>query len=249
MQKYLMTAASGRQVWVPEDKLEEWQKAQADQSPEAKQAREQLKEAILEKMQQLSAAARENTEGLQLDDIKKDLEHEKIILSVELHEEHKKLEKSKLELKEANTKLSVLREENDHLNRISTRKTFIFLLLLAILLIFIFVNSNRRYDDGYSAGYSAGEEDGYDKGYSERTKSHTSSASNAGTHKSNSSTNTGTGSSRQSAISDDYIGNKKTKKYHRSTCSFLPDQSNQVVFDSTLDAELSGYESCNHCNP
>ncbi len=66
IQKYLMTASNGMQVWVPEDRLEDWQKAQADQSPEAKQAREQPKEAILEKMHQLSAAARENSDNQEI---------------------------------------------------------------------------------------------------------------------------------------------------------------------------------------
>ncbi len=115
----------------------------------------------------------------------------------------------------------------------------------AILITFVvasFAVCSTFYNSGYSAGYTKGYSDSFRKAVSV-------SSTNTGKRKSSGSTNTGTSSSRQSAVSDGYIGNRKTKKYHRSTCSFLPDQSNQVVFDSTLDAELSGYETCNHCNP
>lgn len=52
-QSYLMTAANGMQVWVPEDKLEAWQAAQADQSDEARRQRELITAKILERMEQI----------------------------------------------------------------------------------------------------------------------------------------------------------------------------------------------------
>ena len=48
-------AANGMMVWVPKDKLEKWQKAQEDQSPEAKKRRKELCSRILERMEQLAA--------------------------------------------------------------------------------------------------------------------------------------------------------------------------------------------------
>lgn len=58
------------------------------------------------------------------------------------------------------------------------------------------------------------------------------------------------GSSRPDPyISDSYIGNRSSHKFHRSTCSFLPNPENQVIFDSASDALAAGYEPCKKCNP
>lgn len=46
-----------------------------------------------------------------------------------------------------------------------------------------------------------------------------------------------------------YIGNKKSKKYHKDTCSNLPSESNRVLFDSKDDAVREGYTPCSNCNP
>ena len=53
--KFLMTARNGMQVWVPESKLEQWQKAQEDQSPEAQERRRKTAERILAAVERLSA--------------------------------------------------------------------------------------------------------------------------------------------------------------------------------------------------
>ena len=46
-----------------------------------------------------------------------------------------------------------------------------------------------------------------------------------------------------------YIGNKKTKKFHKSTCSYLPDASNRVTLSTRSVAISNGYDSCAHCDP
>jgi len=46
-----------------------------------------------------------------------------------------------------------------------------------------------------------------------------------------------------------YIGNKNSKKFHRSTCSSLPIPSNQVIFNSREAAISAGYVACKKCNP
>lgn len=50
-------------------------------------------------------------------------------------------------------------------------------------------------------------------------------------------------------ISDTYIGNRKSKKFHLPSCSYLPDQYNQVELDSREEAIEKGYTPCGHCNP
>lgn len=46
---------------------------------------------------------------------------------------------------------------------------------------------------------------------------------------------------------DHIIGNKSSKKYHLPSCSFLPDEKNQIVFSSADQAEDYGYEPCQKC--
>ena len=57
--KILMTAANGMQVWVPEDKLEQWQRAQADRSPEAKKRRELARSRVMSLLNRLSEEAQQ----------------------------------------------------------------------------------------------------------------------------------------------------------------------------------------------
>ena len=44
-----------------------------------------------------------------------------------------------------------------------------------------------------------------------------------------------------------YIGNKNSKKLHLPTCSSLPKEENQVVFDSYDEAIDAGYTPCSNC--
>lgn len=49
--------------------------------------------------------------------------------------------------------------------------------------------------------------------------------------------------------SDQYTGNKNSKKFHRTTCSSLPIPSNQVIFESREASIAAGYVPCKRCNP
>ena len=47
-----------------------------------------------------------------------------------------------------------------------------------------------------------------------------------------------------------YIGNKNNGKLHLSTCSSLPKEENQVIFETKQEAEAAGFtDSCGNCKP
>jgi competence protein ComEC len=46
-----------------------------------------------------------------------------------------------------------------------------------------------------------------------------------------------------------YIGNINTKKFHFPSCSYLPDEENQIILDTREEAIEQGYSPCGHCNP
>lgn len=101
--------------------------------------------------------------------------------------------------------------------------------------------------DGYSAGYDAGKEEGYSSGYKAGKRARSSSS---GSGSSGSGSGSGSsGSTRDTPIANTYIGNKNSKKFHRPTCSYLPNQENQVTFSSRNEAIAAGYEPCKRCNP
>lgn len=52
-----------------------------------------------------------------------------------------------------------------------------------------------------------------------------------------------------SPIAQSYIANVNTKKFHQSSCSYLPEQHNQRTFSSRNEAINSGYVPCKKCNP
>ena len=52
-----------------------------------------------------------------------------------------------------------------------------------------------------------------------------------------------------SPTSASYIANMSTGKFHRSTCSYLPDVGNRAYFYSAEAARAAGYSPCGHCNP
>lgn len=97
------------------------------------------------------------------------------------------------------------------------------------------------YSDGYDDGKTVGERQGYSNGHNEGYRE----GQRAATQRSSS--GTGTGSSRQSAIATGYIGNASTGKFHVSSCSYLPNQENQVVLSSYDAALAAGYTPCDHC--
>lgn len=55
--------------------------------------------------------------------------------------------------------------------------------------------------------------------------------------------------SESKSSSGSYIGNKKTKKFHRTSCNTLPKESNRVEFSSREKAISSGYVPCKKCYP
>ena len=46
-----------------------------------------------------------------------------------------------------------------------------------------------------------------------------------------------------------YIGNRRSKKFHKPTCSGLPQEDNREYFSSRADAVNDGYEPCKLCKP
>ena len=46
-----------------------------------------------------------------------------------------------------------------------------------------------------------------------------------------------------------YIGNKKSKVFHRPSCGSLPSGKNMVYFDSRSYAVSKGYKPCSNCDP
>lgn len=46
-----------------------------------------------------------------------------------------------------------------------------------------------------------------------------------------------------------YIGNANTHKFHKPTCSYLPAESNQVIFETREEAIEAGYVPCGRCHP
>lgn len=61
------------------------------------------------------------------------------------------------------------------------------------------------------------------------------------------------GSSRpwesEAYVESTYIGNSSSKKFHRSSCSYLPSKSSQVFLSSREEAIRSGYDPCKRCDP
>lgn len=48
---------------------------------------------------------------------------------------------------------------------------------------------------------------------------------------------------------ENYIGNKKSKKFHRPDCKTLPAQKNRVYFTEKDEAFKKGYSPCGNCLP
>ncbi len=46
-----------------------------------------------------------------------------------------------------------------------------------------------------------------------------------------------------------YIGNKKSRKFHKEECSSLPAEKNRVMFTTREDALEAGYTPCGNCKP
>ena len=46
-----------------------------------------------------------------------------------------------------------------------------------------------------------------------------------------------------------YIGNKNSKVFHRSSCSSLPKEKNRIYFDSRQEAIEASFKPCGNCQP
>lgn len=55
--------------------------------------------------------------------------------------------------------------------------------------------------------------------------------------------------SNSSEVATEYIGNLNSKKYHRSSCSSLPEEKNRIYFTSKEEATKKKYDPCGICNP
>ncbi len=53
--------------------------------------------------------------------------------------------------------------------------------------------------------------------------------------------------SGQNAHAETFVGNQNSKKFHLPTCSGLPAEKNQVLFDTYDEALEAGYEPCGRC--
>lgn len=53
----------------------------------------------------------------------------------------------------------------------------------------------------------------------------------------------------QELVTDGYIGNTNSKKFHRSDCANLPAEKNRVYFNSRQEAVDAIYQPCGNCNP
>ena len=47
----------------------------------------------------------------------------------------------------------------------------------------------------------------------------------------------------------EYIGNKKSKKFHRTSCHTLPKETNRVYFSARDEAIEDGFDPCGNCHP
>ena len=80
---------------------------------------------------------------------------------------------------------------------------------------------------------------------SQGSTAQTDSTQIAGVTQENSGSNFGTAPATGS-----YIGNRNNHKLHRASCSYLPKEKNQVIFDTREAAVAAGYsDPCGHCNP
>ena len=46
-----------------------------------------------------------------------------------------------------------------------------------------------------------------------------------------------------------FLGDRKSGKYHLPNCKRAPSEINTVVFDSPMSAYRSGFKPCKRCNP
>ncbi len=111
----------------------------------------------------------------------------------------------------------------------------VFVAVLIVSIAVAFIVKGISYRDGLSDGAALSSSSSASSSSNESIKTTTGFSGNS--------------SGKATPVTESYIGNKKTKKYHRSSCSYLPDRKNRISFDRTEDAEDAGYEPCAKCKP
>ena len=114
-------------------------------------------------------------------------------------------------------------------------KKVITILITLQLLLLSGCHSAREIREAYDEGYAAGYEDGV---------ASVRSASRSLPNDSESNFYYG-----EPTTDEGYIGNKNSHKFHLPTCSSLPAEKNQVLFDTREEAVEAGYTPCGNCNP
>ncbi|MGN0180826.1 MAG: Ada metal-binding domain-containing protein [Candidatus Ornithomonoglobus sp.] len=78
----------------------------------------------------------------------------------------------------------------------------------------------------------------------DKSVSTSASSSSSGSSAAASSGSSGSGSTQYA-----YIGNKNSYKFHRTSCSTLPNEANRVYFATREEAVNAGMVPCKKCNP
>ncbi len=140
--------------------------------------------------------------------------------------------------------LAQLRRENETLRRElkgARRIQAVALLLLVLGVIF-------AYFAGHYYGRKNGVSDGYDAGF--RNAQQQAAMQTAETEASTSrQTSHAAETTAVRASEGAFVGNSRSKTYHRADCSFLPNEANRVYFKTAAEAEQNGYQPCGHCAP
>lgn len=136
-----------------------------------------------------------------------------------------------------------LRAENNGIHK--RHSILIVVVLLLAVVLFGTWRSLSRTSSEYRELSSS-----YEAAQSELAAAQAELDSAKSTASSSSASSSSSGSSRPAGyVSDHYIGNTNSHKFHRSTCSYLPDESNQIYFDSRDEAIDAGYSPCGRCHP
>ena len=106
-------------------------------------------------------------------------------------------------------------------------------------------NSQSAARQGGTTQYSVTGSTNSQSAASQGSAAQTDSIQIAGVTQENNGSNFGTAPATGS-----YIGNRNNHKLHRASCSYLPKEKNQVIFDTREAAVAAGYnDPCGHCNP
>lgn len=143
----------------------------------------------------------------------------------------------------ANVSLSLERKSNAEFCEAAYKRfrfmRIVIYVLCAALAYFIFFSP-----------YSSSSDDSARHSSASSASSSSSSPAPASESSEPSSDSSGVGSQRPDGYaSSEYVGNKKSCKFHRSSCSYLPDANNRRIFRSRDAAISAGYDPCGHCNP